>query len=605
MGAARGAGAPAAARGRRHWGLLFGLLLWMGACSCPGPRPGPGTPSPERAAPAPTVPTVIAVPAVPAPEFPARRVAERPDPPPPPPYHPYLDDTEREGSVSLGTVTEGRLLRGARLPAPADHLAVLPRQRARYLRHGTDELVAALTRAARRVARQYPGAVLFLGNAAAPEGGDIPWSVSHNSGRDVDLSFYVLDAAGRPAVPPDLLLFDAGGWAFDATTAWRIDFERTWALVAALLTDPAARVQFVFVYRPLARRLLEEGKRQGASAELLERASKVLIQPGRSPHNDHLHLRVHCSDQDLGLGCREMGPWRPGEPGPGVQRARRVAVLSRALRGGEPARRHRAAHLLGLLGDRRALPALVGLLRDADPALRARAFASLALLGSGLGAARWARAVEREADPAALRAGLAALTASPGPAAWESLERLCADPRSLPSEGLWDPALGYPAAAPARACAPPGPGTPVAALAAQGLMDSERAESVAALAPLLAAPDPVVAAAAHASLLRIANRDLGSDPAAWTAWRRSLGASSWEDWQRSGFGAAGFPLGPQPSLADAPALLAAVAAEPHLSYNARRALQRLLGGGHPQHLSWSAADAATFWRLRYEARVRR
>jgi penicillin-insensitive murein endopeptidase len=90
---------------------------------------------------------------------------------------------------------------------------------------------------------------------------------------------------------------------------------RTWAFVEALLSDPAASVQRMFVARHLRQRLLRFGRRHHAAPAVLTRFGQVACQPGY-PHDDHFHVRVFCSVDDLRAGCRDSGPmpaWRREE----------------------------------------------------------------------------------------------------------------------------------------------------------------------------------------------------------------------------------------------------------------------------------------------------
>ena len=226
--------------------------------------------------------------------------------------HPWLPG-DVPASVSVGSTKHGYLVRGEALPADDPSIRSLPTQAARDLGYGTERLIRALVRAGHAVAGAFPGSVVWLGNIGRRHGGDIPWSVSHNSGRDADIAFPLVDPAGRPATRPDLVELDEHGWAFDAEGAVRLDVARTWVLVLSLLEDPEVVVQYLFVSRPLAALIIRDATRRGAGPELLERARSVLVQPrGSLPHDDHLHLRIHCSEKDAANGCREVGPQREG-----------------------------------------------------------------------------------------------------------------------------------------------------------------------------------------------------------------------------------------------------------------------------------------------------
>jgi penicillin-insensitive murein endopeptidase len=93
--------------------------------------------------------------------------------------------------------------------------------------------------------------------------------------------------------------------------AVRFDTRANWALVRALLTEPTAEVQFIFIHRALGALLIEEAAREGEPAELVDRAEAVFQSPGHvDPHDDHMHVRVYCDPGDRFYGCVDHGPQR-------------------------------------------------------------------------------------------------------------------------------------------------------------------------------------------------------------------------------------------------------------------------------------------------------
>jgi penicillin-insensitive murein endopeptidase len=213
-------------------------------------------------------------------------------------------------SLSFGDVTSGSLKHGKRLTA-SKALRILPRQRWRGYRYGTDELVALLEHAASTL-HEATGTRLGVGNLSRKGGGNIRQSVSHNSGRDADIAFAYRDARGKPVDPGRLLPVRRDG------STWRrgvsFDEKRTWIIVKALLTFDGAQIQYLFVSRSIENRLLRHAKRIGEPWLLRYRARAILTQPGgrAGPHNDHLHLRLYCSRDDVLAGCENTGrrhPW--------------------------------------------------------------------------------------------------------------------------------------------------------------------------------------------------------------------------------------------------------------------------------------------------------
>lgn len=218
-----------------------------------------------------------------------------------------LSDASPARARSLGRVEAGRLEAAKALPLRGDHHYVLPRRhRSRGLRFATAPLVDLLLEGALAVARRFPGSRLGVGNLSRKRGGRIRYSKSHQSGRDADIAFYMTDRRGRPVAPKDLLRFDRHG---RGRGGYRFDLARNWALVEALLTSARAQVQWLLISDPLRARLLDYARTTGASPELIKRAADALHQPRWAlPHDDHLHVRIYCSKEDLASGCKDTGP---------------------------------------------------------------------------------------------------------------------------------------------------------------------------------------------------------------------------------------------------------------------------------------------------------
>ena len=196
---------------------------------------------------------------------------------------------------SVGSPTSGHLVGGAHLD-DAPYLRVMPADRAGDVRWGLGSLVGMIDRAARRVRHMFPGAVLNVGHLSKRGGGGIEMHASHESGRDADLPFYVLDGRGKQVFSEHMVPFRGDG----TSPVWpgaHFDDARNWALVEALLSDPAAHVTHIFVSSPLRMRLLEYAAREGVPEELRTRAAFTMIQPrGTLPHDDHFHVRIGCPE---------------------------------------------------------------------------------------------------------------------------------------------------------------------------------------------------------------------------------------------------------------------------------------------------------------------
>ena len=74
-----------------------------------------------------------------------------------------------------------------------------------------------------KVSEQFPGAPkMYIGHISARRGGHLSPHVSHQAGRDVDISYYYLPGQSH--------------W-YAVARANNLDRERTWAFVKALITD--------------------------------------------------------------------------------------------------------------------------------------------------------------------------------------------------------------------------------------------------------------------------------------------------------------------------------------------------------------------------------
>lgn len=228
-------------------------------------------------------------------------------------YRAILDSTRTiEGSLSVGYPRSGGVIGSVELPFNGAHYSIIERHRARNTRFGTQQMIDIIQHGAAQVDKVYPNSVLRMGNIGTKHGGKIPWSVTHHTGRDADIAFYVKRIKDGLHVPsPDLLFIDEKGIAIDRRDL-QFDVDRNWILVKALLTHPEIETQWLFISEPLKQMLLARAEMLGEDPELIERASQVLHQPTESlPHDDHLHLRITCSKRDRLEGCLDSGPYWP------------------------------------------------------------------------------------------------------------------------------------------------------------------------------------------------------------------------------------------------------------------------------------------------------
>lgn len=232
------------------------------------------------------------------------------------------------GSLSCGSANRGALASARAMPDEGVGYVVPEPWRVRGARFGTEEMIGLLERSARSVARRYARALLGVADLSREGGGPAVHHRSHQSGRDVDLIYYAIDRAGDP-LPPDehMAVYGADGRATHAESPVPakgiperfFDLERNWALIASLATDADVRVERIFVAGRVRQWLLAYARAAGVDETVIARVEVVLSRAGdSSTHDDHMHVRIACSAEDVALGgCRDelarhrrSGRWR-------------------------------------------------------------------------------------------------------------------------------------------------------------------------------------------------------------------------------------------------------------------------------------------------------
>ncbi|WP_437576559.1 penicillin-insensitive murein endopeptidase [Sorangium sp. So ce887] len=207
--------------------------------------------------------------------------------------------------LSKGAPNRGRLIGAVRLRS-SRHLKT--REGARTW--GLPVLVKALRRAAFQVAKKHGDSALLVGDLSARTGGPLDGHNSHQTGRDVDVGFYVVNSKGRTLRTDRFVAFDDKGNAIGLPGA-RFDDKRNWALVEALLQDRHAGVKYLFVTDALKARLLAYATKKRVPAELRTRAAAAMMSPRDADlHNDHFHIRVMCPPS-MRAACVEESLARP------------------------------------------------------------------------------------------------------------------------------------------------------------------------------------------------------------------------------------------------------------------------------------------------------
>jgi penicillin-insensitive murein endopeptidase len=121
------------------------------------------------------------------------------------------------GTMSFGSIHGGALMYPLQMPPGAHWELVNPAHA-----WGARETIDALTRTIEKVNAQFSDTPkIFIGDISAKSGGYFPPHVSHQNGRDVDISYY---------------LTKDHRW-YQIANAQNLDLPRTWAFVRALVTD--------------------------------------------------------------------------------------------------------------------------------------------------------------------------------------------------------------------------------------------------------------------------------------------------------------------------------------------------------------------------------
>lgn len=189
------------------------------------------------------------------------------------------------GPMAIGRPHGGVLIAGLRMPEGANWQLVNP-----GLAWGTKEAVDALSQAIDAVATRFPNTPpAFIGDISARHGGHLHPHVSHQSGRDVDLSYY---------------LTEGHRWYATANGS-NLDRARTWHLIRTLIAESDVDLILVDlqIQRILKAYALEIGEDAGWLDQIFQvggKSKRPLIFHAKG-HATHLHVRFYSPvAQELG-----------------------------------------------------------------------------------------------------------------------------------------------------------------------------------------------------------------------------------------------------------------------------------------------------------------
>lgn len=187
------------------------------------------------------------------------------------------DDIGALGSMSVGRTNGGALVSGVRMPEGDNWQVLHP-----GLAWGTEETVTALAHAIDAVAAAFPGTPkAFIGDISAKNGGHLHPHISHQSGRDVDLSYY---------------LTSGHRWYADARGG-NLDKPRTWHLIRTLIAD--SDVDLILVDRRIQKALRAHALEIGEDPSWVDDVFQVSGKSRRpilfhvAGHATHLHVRFY------------------------------------------------------------------------------------------------------------------------------------------------------------------------------------------------------------------------------------------------------------------------------------------------------------------------
>ncbi len=188
--------------------------------------------------------------------------------------HAVTADLPSLGPMSIGTPNAGALVNGVQAVASPLYTLVSPGEA-----WGTQETIDYLNSAVQAVQEEFPDTPpLALGDIGARHGGPLRPHISHQAGRDLDISFYYRDGTR---------------W-YARGTRENLDFPRLWAFVRAIIAN--TDIDLILLDHGLQEPLKEYALSIGEDPAWLDQifqgkgATRAIIRhaPG---HATHLHLR--------------------------------------------------------------------------------------------------------------------------------------------------------------------------------------------------------------------------------------------------------------------------------------------------------------------------
>ena len=185
-------------------------------------------------------------------------------------------------SKSNGSANSGRLEDGEMLSTGAGF-----RVRSGTRAFGTNQTVSTIRDVIGGNAKKHPkSGDLMIGDLSFKAGGHMRPHLSHQSGRDADISYYIKGADTA--------------WRFHVASPRTLDVRATWDLFHGFLET--GKVEYIFVDYGLQRVLYEHAKKRGFKREYLDKVFQYPRGRGHAQgtirysrgHDDHFHIRFKC-----------------------------------------------------------------------------------------------------------------------------------------------------------------------------------------------------------------------------------------------------------------------------------------------------------------------
>ncbi len=206
--------------------------------------------------------------------------------------HKVKEDLASLGPMSVGRTSQGALVNAVPMPEGDNWEVVDP-----HAAFGTQETIDYLTAVINRVAREFPDThKMRIGHLSAKHGGALRPHKSHQSGRDVDVSYYY--KADQPFK-----------W-YRRANAGNLDTARSWAFVRALITD--TDVELIFINTSVQKLLKDYALSIGEDREWLDSIFQYgskhhwpIIRHAHG-HDTHIHVRFF-NPKSQEMGRRALG----------------------------------------------------------------------------------------------------------------------------------------------------------------------------------------------------------------------------------------------------------------------------------------------------------